>query len=172
MKEKIVKILKYIERKNIKRKLCILFVSILSLYWLVFIYSLIYEQDKMNIDRYNFEQLNVVKETLSKIDRKSYNFYDLKHFNNKYDQNIKPINNCYYLVSTNNFDEYDQNKWIWYIFWFKLESLIYKFMYFWVNYAYPKYDLPVAHVCDGGNKCDYDSILANFIWTITNPCRD
>jgi hypothetical protein len=64
----------------------------------------------MAMDRYNFQQLGEVKNTLNKLDRKSYNFYSLENFNKRYKKEIKPINNCYYMVSTNYFDEYDKNK--------------------------------------------------------------
>ncbi|MDD5213349.1 MAG: hypothetical protein PHG82_02915 [Candidatus Gracilibacteria bacterium] len=171
MKEKIIKFLEYIEIKNIKRKLCILFILIISLYGLVFIYSLIFEQEKMSVDRYNFEQLEEVKNTLNKLDKNSYTFDNVKEFNNKYNKNIKPIKNCYFLSDRNGYFE-NKNGGGGYIFGFKLESLIYKFIYFGEKYSYPKYDLPINNICGGGTKCDYDITLGNFIKTITNPCRD
>ncbi len=146
-----------------------LIMFILIIYVSVIIYSLIFEQDKLAIDNYNFEQLEKVKMTLKDVQREQYNFVDLKEFNNKYWLQIKPIKNCFYIVSTNYFDNYNQKQWIWYIFWFKLESLMYKIIYFWASYAYPKYDLPYMNFCDWRPRC-FDWNLMHFKSTISHIC--
>ncbi|MDD4151571.1 MAG: hypothetical protein PHR68_03075 [Candidatus Gracilibacteria bacterium] len=164
MKEKIIKFIEYIEIKNIKRKLCILFILIISLYGLVFIYSLIFEQEKMAIDRYNFQQSEKVKEILDNSTNNSKKFYTLKNFNKIYKTNIEPIKNCYYISNDNGDEKY--------IFGFKLESKIYIFMYFGENYAYPKYDLLHHYICGGSKDCKDDINYNFFDYTITNPCED
>ena len=65
--------------------------------------------------------------------------------------------------------------------WFKLESSVFKSMYWTEYYAYPKYDLPVSNFCiwwaeslDITEKtwgwC-YDANKKAFIRTISNPCK-
>lgn len=158
--------------KNKTKKICKILIKLLVWFlWLlilsfilVSIYSFTYEKDKIAVDKYNFEQLEKAK-TIIEND-KYYNiiFRNIRQFNSIYNSDIKPIKNCYYL-SKYNWDEK-------FIFWFKLESMIYKIIYFRENYVYPKYDLPIYNICTWGNRCDYDSTKARFIKTISNPCQD
>lgn len=159
-----MKFLKNDNIKILKKSLVWIILFIIFLYSWVFIYSYIFEQDKIAIDNYNFEQLEKVKLVLDKISTDSKKFYTLKEFNKEYNEEINPIKNCYY-VSNSNWNEK-------YIFWFQLESLIYKFIKFWGNYAYPKYNLPADYVCTWWNNCNYDFIFSRFIKTISNPCQD
>lgn len=71
------------------------------IYLIVFGYSLIFEQDKLTIDRYNFEQLEKVRLVLDNLDKNSYKFDNLNEFNKKFSQNIEPIKNCYFLTERN-----------------------------------------------------------------------
>lgn len=133
------------------------------IYLIVLWYSYIFEQDKLAVDRYNFEQLEKAKPILTQIPKDTKNLSTLKEFNDIYRVNIKPIKNCYYVRNDN-----------WskpYIFWFQLESLISKFVYFWSYYAYPKYDLPYQQVCVWGGWC-YDHYKYLFKWTISHPCEE
>gem|GEM_PF-2637692 len=63
------------------------------------------EEEKINIDEYNFEQLEKVKNILNNI--KDFNFISLENFNNKYNQSITSIKNCYFLISTNYYENYE-----------------------------------------------------------------
>lgn len=155
-------------KKIVIKSFMIMLILIVAIYWLVGIYSLIFEQDKIAVDRYNFEELSKSKQTLDKV-KTSDRFDNLNEFNNLYGINIKPIKNCYYL-SDNNW-EYT------YLFWFQLESLIYKFLYLGKNYTYPSFDLPKDVICfgdwHGGNWWLCEEINhSSFIRTISNPCKN
>jgi hypothetical protein len=77
------------------------------------------EQEKRKIDEYNFEQLEKVKDVLRW--KFKYKIRNLSEFNKKYDQNITPIKNCYFLWDRNWYLE--EGEWWWgYIFWFELYS--------------------------------------------------
>lgn len=165
-----MEILKYLKIWKFKKTVASIFIWILILYVWVFIYSIVFEQDKLAIDWYNFGQLEKAKPSLEKISKKSNQIDGLKEFNERYKTNIKPIKNCYYISSYN----WDKP----YIFWFQLESLISKFVYFWKNYAYPKYNLPYYQVCFwgpsfgwwlGGGWC-YDGNRHWFEYIISHPC--
>ncbi|MBT3726236.1 hypothetical protein HOG21_00605 [bacterium] len=56
------------------------------------------EKRNIAIDEYNFKQLQKVKQLINK---KKLKFKNLDDFNNKYNVNIKPIKNCYYISSDN-----------------------------------------------------------------------
>jgi len=135
------------------------------------------ELENRKIDEYNFWELEKVKSVLSKMNQDNFKFRSLTDFNEKYNQDIKPIKNCYYLVSTNYFDKYKWNSK--YIFWFKLYSDKFKKKYWekdrdWIiYYSYPKYDLPYDAVCFGLWEwgCS-DFIYGIFLNTISNPCQD
>ncbi|EKE28174.1 MAG: hypothetical protein ACD_3C00086G0018 [uncultured bacterium (gcode 4)] len=117
--------------------------SVILILWLCIIgigYSLLFEQDEIAIDRYNFEQLEKVKPILEKISKTADRFYSLDEFNKKFGKDIIPKKNCYYVTTDFNWN-YP------FIFWFQLESLLYKFLYFWKYYAYPKYDMPYKNFC-------------------------
>ena len=86
----------------------------------IFIYLLV-DWKNLYIDMYNFRQLEKAKPYLKTIDENTKDFFNLKQFNERYNAWIKPIKNCY-SINTNNW------KYI-YKFWFKLESLIYIYIY-------------------------------------------
>ena len=94
------------------------------------------EKRNIAIDEYNFKQLQKVKQLINK---KKLKFKNLDDFNNKYNVNIKPIKNCYY-ISSDNWNEK-------FIFWFALESKKYREKYGKYNYIYPKYDIPEDILC-------------------------
>ena len=129
------------------------------------------EQKKIELDEYNFEQLEKVKAFLENTS--DYKFRNLYDFNRKFDQNIQPIKNCYYLISTNFFENknYYWNG-VWYIFWFKLESEKYINKYWTRYYIYPKNDFPTRKVCYGSAESCSDWIFDKFDKIISNPCRD
>lgn len=150
-------------KQKLKKVLWYVVAFVIWIYVSGTIYSLIFEQDKLAIDNYNFEQLEKVKNTLNNLQNFKYNFENLKDFNNKYNQTIKPIKNCYFMQSHN---------WNYlYIFWFKLESLIYKLRYVSINYVYPKYNLSYDNFCDGWKTC-IDWNLSDFKYTISHSCED
>lgn len=139
MKEKIKNIVKnkYF-RIIIKFFIWFLLLLILS-FILVAIYSFTFEKDKIDIDRYNFKQLEKVKIILKDYKKEDSYFNNVKQFNEIYNTDIRPIKNCYDISNYN---------WKFsYIFWFKLESLIYIYIYGTDYYAYPKYDIPYQNLC-------------------------
>jgi hypothetical protein len=158
-----MKFQKILQKIKDKKKILISVVwAIAILYITVWIYSFIFEQNKLAIDRYNFEQLEKAKPILERISKNDKDFDSLKKFNEQYKADIKPIENCYY-VSNYNWKR-------WYIFWFQLKALINKFLHpfiFWYpyisdNYAYPKYSIPWHQVCFG----------AGLSWGVTWGCYD
>jgi len=128
-----------------------------------------------NIDKYNFQQLEIVKTILDNLDRNSYNFSNLSEFNELYKQKIIPKKNCYFIADRNRF--FKDKKWWWgYIFWFKLESDKYINIYWTWYYVYPKYDLPIDNIYFWfwwwNDRWINDRIYNNFVFTISNPCQD
>jgi hypothetical protein len=143
---------------------------------------IINESYNIYVDIYNFRQLEKAKIILEKIPRGDYLFYWLDKFNNKYNANIVPIKNCYYVSN----DNWKYN----FIFWFKLESFInrifiwqqkklitsnnieslyYNFWFFNYYYTFPKYDLPIDTIATIWSS---DINFTNFLYTISNPCQD
>lgn len=126
----------------------------------------LYEFYGIGVDKYNFRQLEKVKIDLKDNETKT-RFIDVVDFNNQFNEDIRSLKNCYYLSSDNWTEPY--------IFWFKIESLVYQYIYWTQYFSYPKYDLPISELCfwvgriDGGS-CD-DVNKARFLRTISNPCR-
>lgn len=106
-----------------------------------------------------------VKKALKNIPEEEMDFHSIGEFNKKYKTNITPIKNCYFIST------YNWNKP--YIFWFKLESLIYKFVYFWSNYAYPSYSKPIEQFCFWVWPNGWCTLTTKkpFIDLISNPCK-
>lgn len=143
---------------------------ILSILFLPIILYIIIDWKNLYIDTYNFRQLNKAKPILESISEEDKIFYSLKEFNKIYETDIKPINNCYYVINRSNWNYK-------YIFWFKLESKIYNIKYWTGYYAFPAYNLPIDIDCiwwmwtwRGGGCVDW--VKKNFIKTISNPCKD
>jgi hypothetical protein len=96
----------FIKKINIKviiKSIIVILLFLIFIYLLVFAYSFTFEQDKIAIDIYNFNQLEKVKKTLCKLDKNSYKFDNINEFNKKFGQNIQPIKNCYVLSDRNRF---------------------------------------------------------------------
>jgi len=158
MSEKIKKIVK---NKYFK-------IVIVVLLWL-FILRELYA---LYVDMYNFRQLEKAKIILEKIPEKDRKFYTLYDFNKRYWENINPIKNCYEMSNDN---------WKYpYIFWFKLESIIWILIYRKLYYTYPWYDLPINKMCawislwkpSKNQWCIENFLYRDFIETISNPCQD
>ncbi len=143
-------------KKNIKK-------IILKVIFIIIFAFIIRESYLTYVDYYNFNELEKAKIILEKIPENTDKFYTLKEFNEKYNANIKPIKNCY-DISNYNWNEK-------YIFWFKLESLLYINMYWTKYYTYPKYNAPYINICESWVGC-YDRNKEIFIKTISNPCKD
>lgn len=159
---KINKEMKLPWKQTIKKSVIWIVILILWIYIVVWLYSFIFEQDKLAIDRYNFEQLEKAKPILESIPENAKKFYTLKEFNEQYRADIKPIDNCYYISNSN----WNQK----YIFWFQLKSKIYRFIYFKSIFAHQKYSLPVDKMCT--NDSCTNVILNHFYNIISNPCKD
>ncbi len=142
---------------------------------------LAYEAEAIEIDEYNFSQLEKVKQILKDIPMKEYDFGNVEEFNEQFNADITPIKNCYYIQATNgNISEY-KNIWQWYIFWFKLESRKYQKKHNIEYFAYPEYNLSYWNVCLAdlwpgglfdviGTTCE-DRNWWNFKWRISRLCR-
>lgn len=127
------------------------------------------EQENIKIDEYNFEQLEKVKRILDWLNNNSYTFDNLKEFNEKFNQNIEPIKNCYILSNESNFYLDSTIKWD-YIFWFKFYSDTYIKKYNEEFYVYPesKYSRVGKWLCwKYGWICASDVAFWKFKWTIT-----
>jgi len=152
--------------KNKTKKILTILLIILSP---IFIYLLI-DWKNLYIDIYNFRQLNKAKPILESIPKNVKNYPTLREYNENYNLNLFPIENCYYI-------DFDNWKYP-YIFGFKLESQIYKIIYWGKYFSYPDYDLPVRlswplfstkPLPDDYNP---DSTRSDFEFIISNPCRD
>lgn len=158
MKEKLKYFLEILQTKRSKK--------IVGILWILF---LIWQSYAVYIDMYNFKQLGKAKPILENIPKDAETFYNLKQFNEIYHANIKPIKNCYLVNNYNWKGEY--------IFWFKLESLIYMYIYWGEYFAYPKYNLPKGRLCfwlniwGWGGEC-YDDNRLHFEKVVSNPCKD
>ena len=145
-----------------KNKIKLISIIILAIILLpIFIYLLV-DWKNLYVDMYNFRQLEKVKIILKDIKRNDDQFLYLEDFNEIYNQKIEPIKNCYYLRNYKSEDRVP------YIFWFKLESLFYSYIYKAKYYAYPKYDLPYEYILPSKN--DINFYIFNKI--ISNPCRE
>ncbi|NVP17844.1 hypothetical protein HUU51_03960 [Candidatus Gracilibacteria bacterium] len=152
MKEKIKDIIKDIIKQIDIKVFKIGFLMLLGLF-------ILRESYGIYIDKYNFEQLEKAKPILETIREEDERFFSLNEFNKIYNQNIKPIKNCYYL--NNNNGKYP------YIFGFKLESLFYSYIYGTNLYSYPGYDQPII------KKLPLqDSLYEYFYLIISNPCKE
>ncbi|MDD2907319.1 MAG: hypothetical protein PHH98_01630 [Candidatus Gracilibacteria bacterium] len=163
-----MKLIKSLNKQKIIKGLKYIIIPIISFYLVIGIYSFIFEQDKIKIDRYNFGQLEKAKSILKNISEDKIEFYSFNNFNEKYNSDITPIKNCYAFSDSNGDKPY--------IFGFQLESLIYKFINFGKNYAYPSYNRPNNTICLGkylnGSVGGCTNSRDAFIETISNPCRD
>ncbi|MDD2907807.1 MAG: hypothetical protein PHH98_04145 [Candidatus Gracilibacteria bacterium] len=131
------------------------------------------ELENIKIDEYNFEQLEKVKSVLNGLNKNSYSFENLKEFNEKFNQNIKPIKNCYLLSNGNNvfLDKSNDN----YIFMFKLYSMDYGKRYKNMYYIYPEYKFQEIEnsLCSShGGICGTDVAFGDYLETISTPCED
>ena len=88
-----MKILKNVNLEILKKSIIWILLFIIFLYSWVFIYSYVFEQDKIAIDKYNFEQLEKIKSFLDNY-KTEIEFRNLNEFNYKYKLDIKPIKNC------------------------------------------------------------------------------
>lgn len=151
-------------KKIDKNYIAIISSIIILLFWIVYIWYPMY------VDMYNFRQLEKAKPILESIPENAWKFYTLEEFNEKYNANINPIKNCYY-VSNNNGDEK-------YIFGFKLESWYYKNKYWEEYYSYPFYNISPSRICVGWLQINNNSWWSCVDWgktrfenTIINPCE-
>lgn len=145
--------------KNKTKKMLI----IVSIIFLPILTYVIIDYKNIYVDMYNFWQLNKAKPYLESIDENTKDFSNLKKFNEIYNADIQPIKNCYY-TSNSNWNEK-------YIFWFKLESYIYIYIYKKNYISFPKYSLPIGKFC-GWWPC-VDDINKDIFERITsNPCRE
>jgi len=131
------------------------------------------EEENILIDEYNIKQLETVKQVLNNLDKNSYSFSNINDFNIQFNQNIKPIDNCYFLSDVNSLysdfykhfkiDKKDYN-W-WYMFWLSIKSTKFQRIYWKKTYVYPYYNFPACiGNCNDGRYWKLDEI-------INNPCK-
>ena len=157
------------------------FIVVLLLPLIIYI---IYDFKNLYVDIYNFRQLEKAKPYLYTVDENTEDFHNLDEFNNLYWININTIKNCYDIGNYNGKFPY--------IFWFKLESILYKKIYKIEYYAYPEYDIPYQQICmwwvsrcwdePEWNDAPYTMAECEYNWscidwnrqsfelTISNPC--
>ncbi|MCH2188238.1 hypothetical protein MK079_00210 [Candidatus Gracilibacteria bacterium] len=133
----------------------IFLISILGIFILLECYHIF-------VDTYNFRQLEKAKPILESIPLDAKTFYSLEEFNDQYNAEIKPVNNCYIVSNYSGREPY--------IFGFKLESYLYIYIYGTQYYAYPKYDVPYGQKCVGGIGC-YDRNWESFQYIVSHPCE-
>lgn len=135
--------------------------------WLILWIFIIHQSYAVYIDIYNFRKLEQVKSVLNKPEN-LIEFSGLKDFNNKFKQDIQPIKWCYVISKDNGNEPY--------IFWFKLESLIYihiygdktdKNFYNKEYFSYPSYDIPEEIFC---TWICYDFVRTHFEGLISRSC--
>jgi len=179
------KLLSNIVKHKIKIIIWIIFLTILITIWLL-LNNYKIEQENIKIDKYNFGQLEKVKKILLKIPKEEYNFNNLKEFNQRFKQDIKPIKNCYVLYGktdksleiseTKKFDS-ELN----YVFLFRIYSKMFinkynSSYYFYPYYVYPEsmYNKIEDSLCgkDGPGACATDAVYEDYMKTISNPCKD
>lgn len=142
---------------------------------------LAYEQEAIQIDEYNFSQLEKVKQILKEVPIEEYDFRNIEEFNEQFNADITPIKNCYYIEATEIIPIRYKEIWDWYIFWFKLESRKYQKKHNIEYFAYPEYSLSYNRACDADlwpwwlfdvvwMTCD-DRSWWNFKWRTSRPCR-
>ena len=153
--------LKTILNKPVIKIFIFAFIALAWIYTLAWLYSFIFEQDKLAIDRDNFIQFEKAKLVLEHLPVNTSKFHTLKEFNSLYHQSIKPVRNCF-VVGNDNW-KYP------YIFWFELESLFYRLLFIWWNYTYPQYDISADILCVW--KC-YDASPIQFNYIISHPCQN
>jgi len=136
-------------------------ISFKKVLWLLWLILVLFESYNMFIDFYNFSQFKKAKPILESLTWNEKTFYNINDFNKIYDAWIKPIKNCY-VINNNNWKEQ-------YLFWFQLESFIFKKIYWTSEYSYPSYDMPYVSVCFW--TC-YDKWKRSFTKVISNPCEE
>lgn len=147
-------------------------ILILIFLWSVifFWYTFIIEKININSDEYNFQQFEKIKSILEWEAPTEYKFWNLQEFNEKYNSDITPQNNCYFLIDRNRkYDTFDDDT-IGYTFAFELLSLKYNRKYNSDIYIYPSYNLPKTEICPWG-YC-YDTTSYWFSKIISNTCLD
>lgn len=157
--------------KKLNKKLIyvIVYLNILIAIWLI-LYNYQKEQENIKIDEYNFEQFKKIWNILDKLDKKSYSFNNLKEFNQRFNQDIKPMKNCYFLSSTEDF--------FWkanYIFLFEIYSKKFNKKYNSTYYIYPEsmYNLIEYSLCEKHwGICSADIVFSKYMETISNPCQN
>lgn len=128
----------------------------------------IIDKENIKVDEYNFNQLNFVNNIIINDEIYNKRFRNIGDFNKIYKSNIMPIKNCYFI---NDFNWNEK-----YIFWFKLESLLYRIKYKNSFIVYPKYDLPKSKnsfwLWRGKIDDNTDYNYLDFIDHISNPCDE
>ena len=127
---------------------------------LIWEYYYFVERKAIEIDRYNFQQLEKAKKVIENIpeNKKTYRVRNLKQLNSKFKADIEPLDKryCYDVY-------YDTNPtWPWYVFtfWFKLHSLLYKLRYWWEYYKYPNW----IHKSEPSEQCKKEMEISSKLW--------
>jgi hypothetical protein len=170
----------------------LIWILILVLIWEYYYFV---EKKAIEIDKYNFQQLEKAKQVVENFEKSwkrlplkaddlpTFNTYFVSRFWTWKEDSIEPLDKryCYYVY-------YDRDTtWSWYIFefWFKLHSLLYKLKYLSFNYAYPKQiekEEP-SEACKEELKLPYlwltwmpacawlNASYYRYLRQINNPCR-
>ncbi len=152
---------------------------------LIWEYYYFVERKAIEIDRYNFQQLEKAKKVIENIpkNKKTYRVRNLKQLNSKFKADIEPLDKryCYDVY-------YDTNPtWPWYVFtfWFKLHSLLYKLRYWWEYYIYPWWIITEPETTEECKKemelskwrytgmpaCVWWDYYYDYMEAVNNPCE-
>lgn len=167
-------------KKETKKIVITIFMFLVTIIWIIYLYTKYNnieeivnpeEQAKIEIDVYNFEQLEKIKSILDWLDKDSYSFENLKEFNEKFNQDIKPIKNCYLLSNKNNLylDKDD------FIFMVNLHSKDYRKKYKSIYYVYPEYKIQRIEdsLCSPHWwECGTDQAFSYYLDIISKPCTN
>ncbi len=166
--------------KELYKKSSLFRIVVILLIWAL----IIFEWKNIYVDRYNFQQLEKAKKVIENIpeNKKTYRVRNLKQLNSKFKADIEPLDKryCYYVYYQ--FDK-EENK-VYFEFWFKLHSLLYKLIYRWKYYNYPSlWEAPEeTEECKKQiklSKWSYTGIPACVWWfwynrymeAVNNPCE-
>jgi hypothetical protein len=167
----------------------LIWILILVLIWEYYYFV---EKKAIEIDKYNFQQLEKAKQVVENFEKSwkklalpvrtldDFNYWKWTNFSVWMWADIEPLDKryCYYVY----YNKIPTGPWYIFNFWFKLHSLLYKIKYWWSHYNYPyKMEKPEpSKECLEELKlpwfrwapsCGWSRRYIHFIKVINNPCE-
>ena len=131
------------------------------------------EQENIKIDEYNFTQLEKFESALINIQDEDNKVMSLEDFNETFNEDIDPVQNCYY-ISTTDIYWWEEDIEKEYIFSTLLHSNKYKKIYGKDYFIYPESvsnKIEESLCGPWGWVCSSDMIFEWMIDVISNPCE-